>query len=142
MDKPANRGLPAGGIYKVREDVPFRMLVGNISKSPVTLPSDMLTRVDTKPLEMIMANDELARSSKTTVNTDHRKESKKRWMQVERHHPVATGDENRETHNLRQAVQFVHKFCGYRHEFLKLMEEFETMWGGHLARFSIAKHRI
>lgn len=32
------------------------------------------------------------------------------------------------------------EFYGYLDKFLRLIEEFETMWGGHLGRFSIVKH--
>lgn len=66
-DKLMNRELSAHGIHQAHDNVPFRILVTDFSKIPVSLPKDMLIALDTELPETKIAYHESAPLSKTKV---------------------------------------------------------------------------
>lgn len=95
-----------------------------------------------EPSKRIVAYDELVPLSKSEVNAVLYKVSEDQWTQIELHKYEATNDEDRNTHNWRQEIQIDEAPNGHHYNFLKLMEEYETMWEGPLIRIKIAKRRI
>lgn len=53
--KQTNSVRPAQGVYKVRQNVPFQILVTSFSKRSVTLPKSMLTTGGTELSNAIVA---------------------------------------------------------------------------------------
>lgn len=67
-EKRKNRVPPARGIYQLRRNVQFRILVANLSKWYVTVHENMLNQVFTELSETITACEKLTFSSKTEIN--------------------------------------------------------------------------
>lgn len=49
IDKPVNRLNPAHGAYKAQSNVPFQILVANISHKPITLQKSMKIATGREP---------------------------------------------------------------------------------------------
>lgn len=136
--KATNRVLLIRGRFKVLENIPFRILVGNISEKPVTHSKNMLIAAGTERTRMIMTYDELTHSSWTEVNGVHYKESEEPWMQKERNQQVRTENE---MHDGQEKIQIDDRLYMYRDKSLKLMEKLERIWDTHGGRFSVARNR-
>ena len=151
--------LLAAGVMDVEPMRPFYVLVANLSRSPCHLPKNMaiahafdpppllvdrephsLTPLTTHSLIAETRQSEaptvLATSLRKRLDAGQREQARTRTAEI------AKSDETRTEADWRSLVNIDEEFADRRDEITAMLDEFASMWDGHLGRVSIAKHRI
>lgn len=93
-DKPTNSVFPARELYKVPDNVSFRILVTNFPKHSVTIPQNIVDCSWHRAPESIIAYDELEFLATTKVSRFNFNELGVQMVEIELHQKVTTKDAN------------------------------------------------
>lgn len=127
--------MTAIGIMKVRPNVPFDILVPNLTKITLHVPKHMLLCSSSDSMVNIIDPAQVDKERCRTVAT----------VQVTSKPPVQMkrrANTQNKNEDWRDTIDISPEFATYRTQFINILEEFQERWDGHLRQINTATNRV
>lgn len=140
---PTQRILPTQGLYEFCRNVPFRILVMNVSKKPTVFYKYICIASGYWPTWIYLGT--WTNWWTRTYNVIKRRllqEEKDRQTQVERYINMENYGGERMANDWKEEVEINQKLDTHHKKFMEITASFESMWDDHPCCISVPKHRI